>query len=111
MNGVEGPEVVVVALGGDDGDGSEYGSEPTSKGIGPTDVTGEDRNGVPTHGVDADDGGVRVLGLRARGDGPDTDAESADKDETFVAGKVGGDEGRDGVDGGTGICLSFACVE
>ena len=104
-------EVVVVALGRDDGEGPEYGSEPTGEFVGPTDVTGEDGNGVLASGVDANDGWVRVFRLRARGDGPHADAESADEDETFVTGKIGGDKGRDRVDGGTGIFLSFACVE
>ena len=111
MNGVEGPEVVVVALGGDDGGGAEYRGKSAGEFVGTPNVTGEDGDDMFARGVDVDDGGVRVFGVDAGGDGPDTDAESADKDETFVAGKVGGDEGRDGVDGGTGICLSFACVE
>ena len=111
MNGVEGPEVVVVTLGGDDGVGAEYGGKSAGEFVGSPNVTGEDGYNMFARGVDVDNGGVRVLGVDAGGDGPDTDAESADEDETFVAGKVGGDEGRDGVDGGSGIFLSFACVE
>lgn len=111
MNGVEGPEVVVVALGGDDGVGAEYGGKSAGEFVGTPNVTGENGYNMFARGVDVDDGGVCVLGVDARGDGPDTDAESADEDETFVAGKVGGDKGRDGVDGGTGIFLSFARVE
>ena len=111
MNGVKSPKIVVVALGRDDGECPKYGGKPAGEFVGSPDVTGEDGNGVLASGVDANDGWVRVFRLRARGDGPHADAESADEDESFVTGKIGGDKGRDRVDGGTGIFLSFARVE
>ena len=101
MNGVKSPKIVVVALGRDDGECPKYGGKPAGEFVGSSNVSGEDGDNVFARGV----------GLDAGGDGPDTDAESADEDESFITGKIGGDKGRDRVDGGTGIFLSFARVE
>ena len=111
MNGVKSPKIVVVALGRDDGECPKYGGKPAGEFVGSSNVSGEDGDNVFARGVDVDDGGIRVLGLDAGGDGPDTDAESADEDESFITGKIGGDKGRGRVDGGSGVFLTFARIE
>ena len=84
MNGVKSPKIVVVALGRDDGECPKYGGKPAGEFVGSSNVSGEDGDNVFARGVDANDGWVRVFRLRARGDGPHADAESADEDESFV---------------------------
>ena len=78
---VERPESGIVALGGDDLPGACQSSHLTGEVVGTADMSAEDGDDVEAEAVDADDGGILVLVVDVRSDGPDADAHGPDENK------------------------------
>ena len=90
---VEGPELLVVALRGDDGLYAQRGGQPGGQRVGAAHMTADDGDDVAAGRVDADHGRVGVLILEAGGDGADADAHGSDEDQGVEVVPAGGDVG------------------
>ena len=82
VEGIEGPEAFVVALGGDDGLGAEERSEAARQVVGAADVAGDDGDDEFAGTVDADDRRVAIFILQRRSNAADANTKSPDENDS-----------------------------